>query len=123
MGPAEAKLATQVGSRGYFGKVVLEAEPADQEGDVTVDFDPDQASRWRTGALFGIDYVLEHTAKKKVFPRGGRVHVQYIGGHDADTNNVVIAFVAANALLKALSVEPSKRPEFDEETGVFYFPK
>jgi hypothetical protein len=123
MGPAEDQLILQVGSKGYFGKVVLEAEPAKQEGEVTIDFDPEQADRWRIGAMFGIDYVLEHIDKRKVFPKGGRVRVHYIGGHEVDTNNVVIAFVAANALLKALSVEPTKRPEFDEETGVFRFPK
>ena len=40
-----------------------------------------------------------------------------------NTNNVVIAFVAARALYKALGVLPSKQPDFNPETGVFSFPK
>jgi hypothetical protein len=119
----EEKLATQIGSKGYFGKVVLEAEAIDGQGEVTVDFDAAHARRWQSGARFGIDYVLEHIAKRKVFPQGGRIIVSYIGGHEVDTTNVVIAFVTAKALLKALNVVSSKEPKFDENTGVFSFAK
>jgi hypothetical protein len=119
----EEKLATQVGAKGYFGKVVLEAEAVDGKGEVTVDFDSAHADRWQSGARFGIDYVLEHIAKRKIFPQGGRIIVSYIGGHEVDTTNVVIAFVTAKALFKALNIVSSKEPKFDETTGVFSFPK
>jgi hypothetical protein len=123
MGRGEDKLAAQIGPKGYFGKVTVEAEQVDGDGEVTVDFDPTNAKRWRSGASFGVEYVLEHITKRKLFPKGGRVRVVYIEGHEVDTNNVVIAFVAAHALYKALGVEPAKRPAFDENTGVFSFPK
>jgi hypothetical protein len=51
------------------------------------------------------------------------VRVLHIGGHAVDTTNVVIAFVAAQATYKALGVEPTKKPEFDANTGNFTFPK
>ena len=120
---AEEKLATQVGPKGYFGQVTVEPELVDGDGEVEVDFAPTISKRWQTGALFGIQYVLEHIAKRKLFPRGGLVRVLSIGGHEVDTNNVVIAFVAAHALVKALGVQPAKIPAFDRETGVFSFPK
>ena len=123
MGRGEEKLATQVGPKGYYGKVTVEAEPEDTDGEVTVDFDPSISERWKSGASFGIDYVLEHVTKRTLFPKGGRVRVLQIGGHEVDTNNVVIAFVAAHALYKALGVQPTKKPEFDKETGTFMFPK
>jgi hypothetical protein len=94
---AEEKLATQVGSKGYFGKVTLEAESIDGQGDVTVDFDPAHAHRWQSGARLGFDFVLEHISKRQIFPQGGRILVSYIGGHEVDTTNVVIAFVTAKA--------------------------
>jgi len=117
------KLATQVGAKGYFGEVTVETEPAEDNGEVTVDFDPSIPQQWKTGASFGIEYVLEHITKRTVFPNGGRVRVLYIRGHAVDTNNVVIAFVAANAMYKALGVSPTKKPEFDKNTGIFTFPK
>ncbi|MSU79630.1 MAG: hypothetical protein EXS16_16265 [Gemmataceae bacterium] len=123
MGRADEKLAVQVGSKGYFGKVSLEAEAEDRGGNVTVDFDPSISGEWRTGASFGIDYALDHVTRRSLFPKGGRVRVLSIGGHAVDTTNVVIAFVAANAIYKALGVQPIKRPEFDKNTGVFSFPK
>lgn len=123
MGRGDDKLATQIGAKGYFGQVTVEAEPLDGNGEVIVDFESATSERWRTGALFGIHYVLDHVAKRKLFPKGGRVRVLQIGGHDVDTNNVVIAFVAAQALYKALGVQPTIRPEFDATSGTFSFPK
>jgi hypothetical protein len=123
MGRGEDRLATQVGPKGYFGKVTVEAEPTESGGAVTVDFDSSISEKWKSGASFGIEYVLEHISTRTLFPNGGRVRVVSIGGHPVDTNNVVIAFVAANALYKALGVQPTKKPEFDKDTGTFTFPK
>ena len=123
MGRGEDRLATQVGQLGYFGKVTVEAEPEDRNGEVTVDFDPSIPKDWQSGASFGIEYVLDHIVTRTHFPNGGRVRVLHIGGHVVDTNNVVIAFVAANAMYKALGIEPTKKPAFDKDTGMFTFPK
>jgi hypothetical protein len=123
MSVGEFKLAKQIGPKGFFGKVVIEVEPTESNGAVAVEFDADHANRWTTGAEFGIDYVLEHIAKRKVFPNGGRIRVSRIDGHEVDTNSVVIAYVAAHALLNALGASPAKQPGFDEGTGHFFFPK
>ena len=123
MGRGEDRLAVQVGPKGYYGKVTVEAEPSDRSGDVTVDFDSSISNQWKTGASFGIEYALEHVTTRTLFPNGLRVRVLHVTGHPVDTNSVVIAFVAANALYKALGVEPTKRPEFDKNTGTFTFPK
>jgi hypothetical protein len=123
----EYKLADQVGEKGYFGKVALEIEMDDGSGAVSIDFDAANARDWQTGARFGIDYVLEHIPKKKLFPKGARIHVDSIQGHAVDTTSAVIAFAAANALLRALGLDavPSKtkRPNFDREKGLFVFPQ
>jgi len=119
----EFKVAKQIGAKGYFGRVRLEVDQVTENGNVVVEFDDRQAARWQTGARFGIDYVLDHVSKRAIFPNGIRVFVGAIEGHDVDTDNTVIAYVAANALLSALGVEPRKRPDFDELNGSFVFPK
>lgn len=123
MGHGEDKLAMQIGQKGYYGQVTVEAQLVDGDGAVDVDFAPTTSERWRSGAAFGIQYVLDHIAKRKLFPKGGVVRVLQIAGHEVDTNNVVIAFVAAQALCKALGVQPTKCPVFDKDTGIFSFPK
>ena len=123
MGYGEFKLVDQLGEKGYFGKVSLEVEAMENKGAITVNFDERNAAGWQSGAAFGIEYVLEHVAKHELFPHGGRVRVSSIQGHPVDTNNVVIAYVTAMALLKALGVEPFKRPDFNRESGLFVFPK
>ena len=122
MAHGEFKIARQAGSRGYFGKVSLEAELVG--GSVQVDFDDAHASRWQSAARFGIDYVLEHIPKQKYFPNGIRVHVACIEGHEVDTDSALIAYVTANAMFQALGIaNPKKRPDLNEETGLVAFPK
>jgi hypothetical protein len=123
MARGEFQIADQIGPKGYYGKVALEAEPSEAGGEVTIQFDQTDAARWQSGAQFGIDYALEHVSTRKFFPHGGRVRVLRIEGHEVDTNNTVIAYVAAHALFRALGVEPTKRPNFDGSTGAFVFPK
>ena len=122
MARGEYKLADQIGTKGYFGKVTLETEPSEVGGEVAVCFDQPNAADWQSGAKFGIDYALEHISKRKYFPEGGRVRVLSIEGHVVDTNNVVIAYVAAQAMFRALGIEPSKGPNFDGSSGTFTFP-
>jgi hypothetical protein len=116
------ELVVQVGSRGYYGKITVELVATDDGSDVTVEFAPNVGTLWRPGAAFGIHYVLDRVAKRKFFPNGGKVRVTSITGHAVDTTNLVIAFVAARALYKALGIQPTKPPQFDEQTGVFGFP-
>ena len=119
----EFTLATQLGKRGFFGKVVLSVDANGDAGTIKVDFDPDRAGEWQIGAHFGIDYVLERIPRRKLFPKGATIHVESIQGHAVDTTNLVIAYAAANALLHALDLEGSetKKPTFDKEHGLFVF--
>jgi len=119
----EDKLAVQVGQVGHYGTVIVEAEPVDCDGALTLDFDPSVPDKFKCAALFGIEYALEHLSQRTHFPNGGRVRVLHIGSNPVDTKSVVIAFVAANAMYKALGIEPTKKPAFDKETGMFTFPK
>ncbi|HET6882712.1 MAG TPA: hypothetical protein VFI31_21265 [Pirellulales bacterium] len=117
------RLALKSGNKGYFGEVELDVERDGDGGAIEVDFDPVAASRWQTGARFGIDYVLEHSPRRTLFPNGGRIHVSRIEGHLVDTTNAVIAYVAALALIDALGVQPREMPTLDVEKGLLVFPK
>jgi hypothetical protein len=123
MGHGEFKLVKQIGPRGFFGGVALNVEPCDNDGEVSIEFDEQCPREWRAGATFGVEYVLENIARHKLFPSGVRVHVNVIKGHAVDTTNVVIAYVSAMALISAIGIEPYKRPDFNQETGSFIFPK
>lgn len=117
------RIAKQLGPRGYFGEVALEIEAADGDGAIAVEFDPQHANRWQSGAKFGIDYVLEHLATRKFFPTGGRIFIRCIKGHEVDTSNALIAYLAAEALRQALGANTTKRPTLDEASGDITFPK
>jgi hypothetical protein len=115
----------QVGPKGYFGRVSLQAEPEAPASGYEIAFDEKHAQRWQTGARFGIEYVLEHIPKKKLFPNGIRILVSCIDGHEVDTTNSIIAYVAANALMEALQdrVSLNKRPVLKTSEGLVEFPK
>lgn len=117
------RVAVQSGSRGYFGEVVVEVERYGNEGTVEINFDAVYATRWQAGARFGIEYVLERVSRRKLFPDGGRIYVSRIEGHLVDTNNVVIAYVAALAIIDALGIDAREVPELDAEKGLVIFPK
>lgn len=117
------RLAVQHGNKGYFGEVALDVERTCQSGTIEIDFDPVHATQWQTGARFGIEYIIEHSPRRTLFPDGCRIHVSRIEGHPVDTNNEVIAYVAALALVDALGVTPRKMPELDTEKGLLIFLK
>ena len=117
------RLAVQSGNKGYFGEVELDVERHSPGGAIEVEFDSVGASQWQTGAQFGIDYVLQHSSRRTLFPNGGRIHVSRIEGHLVDTTNAVIAYVAALALIDALGVKPREMPTLDAEKGLVIFPK
>ena len=65
-----------------------------------------------------------NTLKRDYFPNGIRVHVACIEGHEVDTDNTLIAYVAANALFQALGIaNPKKCPNLIAEQGLIVFPK
>ena len=123
MGTGECKIAKQLGRKGYFGRVVLEAQPNDN-GQITVEFDKERAGRWQSGARFGIDYVLEHVSQRNLFPGGLNVRVTAIDGHEVDTTTSLIAYITARAMFQALGVEPAgEAPTVDFEKGLVEFAK
>ncbi len=99
----------------------MKAESEDGDKKAIVDFDPSIPKQWKSGASFGNVYIQEHITKRTLFPKSGRVRVANIRGHAVDTNNVVIAFVVTRALVNALGIEPTKKPEFDKEMGTVTF--
>ena len=123
MGIGECKIAKQLGRKGYFGRVVLEAEPTD-DGEVAVEFDKEKASRWQSGVRFGIDYALEHVSERTVYPNGLRIRVNEIEGHEVDTTTSLIAYIAARAMFQALGIEPaSELLSVDFDKGLVEFAK
>lgn len=101
----------------------MEIDRHNNRGDIEISFDPVHASEWQVGARFGIEYVLEHTPRRALFPDGGRIHVSRTVGHPVDTNNLVIAYVAALAMVDALGINARDVPELDAERGLIVFPK
>ena len=122
MARGEFRLATQSGSRGFYGVVTLDVEGPTSDGAVSVEFDRQCAEMWQLGARFGIDYVLERISTRSCFPKGGRIIVRSIVGQPVDTSNLTIAYVAAEALLQALGIQTNKRPNIDLVNGVYSFP-
>lgn len=117
------RVARQSGNRGYFGEVEVEVDRDLGNGSIEISFDPIHASAWQVGARFGIEYVLEHTPRRTLFPHGGKIHVSRIVGHLVDTNNLVIAYVTALAVIDALGTDAQDVPELDPERGLIVFPK
>lgn len=117
------RLAVQSGNKGYFGDVALDVEHGCSTGEIEIEFDPAHASQWQVGARFGFEYILDHGPRRALFPGGGRIHVSRISGHPVDTNNAVIAYVAALALADALGISPRKVPQLDAENALLIFPK
>ena len=123
MGTGECKVAKQSGQKGYFGRVVLEAQPKD-DGEITIEFDEHRANRWQSGARFGIDYASEHVSKRAVYPKGLKIRVTTIEGHDVDTTTSLIAYITAHAMFQALGVEDAgKMPSVNFDTGLVEFAK
>jgi hypothetical protein len=121
MGTGECKVAKQSGQKGYFGRVVLQAEPKG-DGEISVEFDEKNATRWQSGVRFGIDLVLEHVPKRTVYPKGFRILVSSIEGHDVDTTSSLIAYITARAMFQALGVEQmNNQPSLDMDKGLVEF--
>lgn len=122
MRQGEFVLIQQAGSKGYYGEVRLQVELLDQRG-CDIQFDTSCIEEWRIGVEFGIVYGWELFQRSHPERKGLSVKVLKIKGQFADTTNLVMAFVSANALWKALEWLPPKPPSFDPKTGVFSFSK
>ena len=122
MRQGEHALTQQVGSKGYYGEVRLAVDLRDDPG-YAIDFDRACVPEWKVGVEFGIVYGWELFRRNCPGAKGLSVKVLEIKGKPADTSNLVIAFVSANALWKALEWTPPKLPTLDPKTGYFTFSK
>jgi hypothetical protein len=112
------RLADQHGAWGYFGAVSIDVEIR-SGGGLQVTFDCDEL-QWRAGVAFG----LAHAYEKAVRGRSEAVvRVTEVRGHDVDTTETLMAYVAANAFFNAMKVDPPAALALDRSAGVFTFPK
>jgi len=112
------RLAVQHDNWGYFGAVSIDVEVR-LGGGIEIIFDCDDL-QWRAGVGFG----LAHAYEKAFGGRSGAVvHVTEIRGHDVDTTETVMAYVAANAFFDAVKAEQPAALAMDRSAGVFTFPK
>ena len=117
MKQGEHTLVQQIGSKGYYGKVRLGVESVDPVC-ISVDFDAMCGQDWRIGTTLRIVYAWDLYRRSHTDTNGLDVRVLEITGKPADSTNLVVAFVAANALWKALEWTPPKPPVFDPKQGV-----
>jgi hypothetical protein len=116
------RVATQHGNWGYFGAVELEAEILSSGTGVEVVIPPEIAE-WRAGIRFGIAYAYEKCAGLGSPRNAVRVAVIRAEGHAVDTTELVMAFVSAHALWRALNETPVRTPSLNAAEGIFAFPK
>jgi len=72
-------------------------------------------------AAFGISYAIERLPldqQKSI----RSVTIDLIKHHPVDTNSLIVAFAAANAVWNALGVTIPNSSSFDESSGAFIFP-
>jgi hypothetical protein len=69
---------------------------------------------------FGLAYAYERTIGDSF---AATVYVTELLGHEVDTTEVVMAYVAANSFFDAMKVERPAHLSLEESAGVFKFPK
>lgn len=122
MREGEYTLQQQRGAKGYFGKVRLEIE-MQQLPECSISFLTSCDSKWKLGVEFGLVYGYDLFQRSDVNMSGVAVRVLEVIGQPVDTTCLVMAFVSAHAIWKALEWIPVKCPVFDPKTGHFTFPK
>ena len=122
MGTGECKVAKQSGQKGYFGRVV--STPSQRTTARSPSNSTNIAPIVGSRGSIGIDYALEHISRRAVYPKGLRIRVTAIEGHDVDTTTSLIAYITAHAMFQALGVEEAgKKPSVDFEKGLVEFAK
>jgi len=99
--------------------VQLEVEIVDDQASIETSV-PDEFARWRHGLAFGIAYACERSVALR--RKAARVRVTDVEWHNpVDTTEIVMAFVAANALWNALGETQAAAPTLNAKTGAFTF--
>jgi hypothetical protein len=119
-----AKLAVQRDGFGYFAEISISiqfARPLTE--DVSVEFMTAIPKRYRVAAEFGFEYAWEHTPRSKKIQGALQICVNQLRTQVVDTSAVLVAYVAADALWKALDELPGRPLNLDLQGGGVFFPR
>jgi len=118
-----AKLTQQVGGKGYFGEIELEAIIDEGERSLAIEFVANGADQWREAAIVGVRNALSQLPSKVTYGKTVTVRIKSLNWQTADTTDMVVVFVAAKAVFNLFDAQPRQSPEFMASFGAFVFPK
>ena len=118
-----ARLSAQDGGKGYFALVELDATIQEGDPSLTVHFEAHDADRWREAAIVGIRNAWRQLPSKLTAKTQATVRITKVDWQPADTTDIVVVYVAAQAIFDLFDVSPRQRPEFLQSFGCFLFPK
>ena len=121
---SRAQLREQIGGKGYFADVYLNAEvAASEKSTLSVMFSESVAEEWREAAAVGLRIGWRCLPSKHKHGKQVTVFITAIDTQPGDTSEVVVMHVAAKALLSLFDAKPSNAPAFVAEFGIFVFAK
>ena len=114
------RLAVQHEQWGYHGEIELEVEVLDEGDEIEISI-PEDLREWSRGISFGIAYAYDKSTT--LSRRAAHVRVIDVRFHNKrDTSEMVMAYVAAHAVWKALNEAPTRLPTLDVVEARFIFP-
>jgi len=119
------KLAVQREQIAYFGVISIDVDLSD-DGELTITHKYDDVLQWMDSIRFGFVYAREKLQSLGVVSTDGGLRIKIIDARWApaiDTTQVIMAYVAAQALFDCFEVAPTPYLSFDDSTGVFGFHK
>ncbi len=119
----KARLSARNGAKGYFAVVELEADIRDGEQSLTIEFAARNANRWKEAAIVGVRNARKQVPVKFTAKLQANVIITNVDWQPVDTTDIVVVYVAAQAVLDMFDVSPRQRPEFVESFGCFLFAK
>ncbi|CAM2006628.1 hypothetical protein [Acanthopleuribacter pedis] len=84
--------------------------------------DSGNQGEWKTAVDFGVNVAWD-LMKNPSGLNGVDVIIESIHGHTIDTTNVVMAYAACMAILKAVNIAPKTMPSMNVNSLEFTFPK
>lgn len=121
---SNAQLREQIGGKGYFADVSVNADVEPAETSIlSISFSESVADEWREAAAVGLRIGWRCLPSKHKHGKQVMVFITVIDTQPGDTSEVVVMYVAAKALLSLFDATPSNAPAFVPEFGIFMFPK
>jgi hypothetical protein len=119
-----ASLREQIGGKGYFADVSVNAEVESAEkSTLVIAFSDTVAAEWREAAAVGLRIGWRCLPSKHKHAKQASVSITSIDTQPGDTSEVVVIYVAAKALLSLFNAAPANAPVFVAEFGIFLFAK